>query len=58
MESQYLILLQEFARDDQSLNLARSFVNLRDSRITVVPLGRHVRHESHSSQDLNGLIIK
>ena len=58
MESQHLILLQEFARDDQSLNLTRSFVNLRDSRITVVPLGWHVRHETHSAQDLNGLMIK
>lgn len=41
--------------DDQPLDLAGAFVDLGDAGVTVVPLGRHLRHVAHATQDLNGL---
>lgn len=41
--------------DHQPLDLAGAFINLSDACVTVVPLGRHLCHVAHATQDLDGL---
>lgn len=51
-----LIFPQHLACDHQSLDLAGSFVDLRDAGVAVVPFSWHVRHVAHPAQNLDGLI--
>lgn len=50
-----LVALEQMPRDDQLLDFTGAFVNLGDAGITVVPLGWHLCHIAHATQDLNGL---
>lgn len=51
-----LVLLQQLAGYDQSLDLTGALVDLGDASVAVVPLGGHVGHVTHPSQNLDGLI--
>src|SRR5947209_10294224 len=48
-------LLGEVARDDEALDLARAFVDLRDARVAVVALDRIVLHVAVAAVDLDRL---
>lgn len=41
--------------DHQPLDLTGAFINLSDASVTVVPLGWHLCHVAHATQDLHGL---
>lgn len=49
------VALEQVARDDQPLDLTGALVDLGDAGVAVVPLGRHLCHVAHATQDLNGL---
>lgn len=51
-----LVLLQQLAGYDQSLDLTGALVDLGDASVAVVPLGGHVGHITHPAQNLDGLI--
>lgn len=51
-----LKFLQYLAGYHQSLDLAGSLVDFCDAGVAVVPLSRHVRHVSHPTQNLDGLV--
>lgn len=51
-----LVLLQQLAGYDQSLDLTGALVDLGDASVAVVPLGGHVGHVTHPAQNLDGLI--
>ena len=45
-------LLEELARDDEALDLGGALVDLGDSRVAVVALGRHLGHVPHATKHL------
>ena len=46
---------EQVAGDHQPLDLTGAFINLSDASVTVVPLGWHLCHVAHATQDLHGL---
>mmetsp|Transcript_16380 Transcript_16380/g.42438 ORF Transcript_16380/g.42438 Transcript_16380/m.42438 type:complete len:256 (-) Transcript_16380:626-1393(-) len=49
-------LLEHLARDNEVLYLRRALVDLGDARITIIALGRHVTHETHTTEYLDRLV--
>ena len=50
------VFLDETSSDDESLDFGRPFIDLCDSRVSVVTLGRHVCHVAHTTEDLDTLM--
>mmetsp|Transcript_14879 Transcript_14879/g.50071 ORF Transcript_14879/g.50071 Transcript_14879/m.50071 type:complete len:283 (+) Transcript_14879:167-1015(+) len=49
-------LLEELARDDEALDLGGALVDLGDSRVAVVALGRHLGHVPHATKHLDARV--
>ncbi len=51
----HVILLEEVAGNNQTLDFTGSFVNFRDTGIAVIAFNWHVRNVAHSTQHLDSL---